>query len=177
MGVRSLSKALEGLPRREELLAAMKPATREAMNNPSSARWHDGDVVLDSAKAVDALLGREAVEEMSYQAVKKSMGPVMEPFLRVSLALFGTSPSTIYKRMNDSLKTVMQNVTASWAPRDEHSGTLTISHPDDVPEVSWASWKGSLRYVFDLCGAKDGTLVARQDLATPKTLVFECSWK
>lgn len=65
-------------------------------------------------------------------------------------ALFGTSPETIINRRNDSLGPVMKGVRTEWVK----SGRIIITHPDDVKEVSWPCWKGSLRFTYDLCGVK-----------------------
>jgi hypothetical protein len=175
MGVRSLAVGVSSLKCATDAFAAMKPETRAALESPSSTNWHDGMVVIDAAEAVLRLAGEAGVEEMNYTAVKRSLGPVMAPFLRVTLALFGASPDSIIKRMNDSLGAVMRGVRSEWQPSGPKSGRIIITHPDDVRDVSWPCWKGSLRFTYDLCGVK-GEIQPRRDAATPRTLVFDCTW-
>ncbi|HEY0883208.1 MAG TPA: hypothetical protein VGD87_16850 [Archangium sp.] len=69
-------------------------------------------------------------------AVKQSLGPLMAPLLKVTLALFGGSPETIIKRMNESIGTVMKAVTTVWTPTGTKSGRLVITYRDDVRPVS-----------------------------------------
>lgn len=176
MGIRSLASGVASMPCGKEALASMKPETRAALTNPSLASWHDGSIVIDAAEAVQRLAGDAGVDAMNYAAVKHSLGPVMAPFMKVTLALFGTSPATLLKRMNDSLGTVMKGVKADWVPATATSGRLTITHPDDVKPVSWPCWQGSLRFTFEMCGAV-GTVVPHPELASKRTLIFDCSWK
>jgi len=73
------------------------------MTNPSTARWHDGEGVLDSAQVVDALVGRAAVEEMSSQAVKSSRGArdvvgQLEGLVAVRVRLCGVKDGTLVER-------------------------------------------------------------------------------
>lgn len=175
MGVRSLAVGVASLPCGKQALEAMKPETRAALTTPSSANWHDGSVVIDAAEAVHTLAGDAGVESMNYQAVKQSLGPIMAPFIKVTLALFGTSPETIIKRMNDSLGTVMKGVRTEWVKSGPKSGRIIITHPDDVKEVSWPCWKGSLRFTYDMCGVK-GEINPHRASASTRTLVFDCSW-
>ena len=153
----------------------MTAQTRAALHEPSSSKWHDGSIVIDLAQAVHQFAGDEGVEAMNYAALKRSLGPVVAPFLKVSLALFGARPDTILKRFNESLGTVMTGVTTQWQPASSTAGRLVITHPDDVREVSWPCWKGSLRFIYDLCGVQ-GTISPMKELSSTRTLVFDCAW-
>lgn len=176
MGIRALAHGVSAMPCGAQALATMKPETRHALENPSSASWHDGSVVIDAAEAVQRLAGDRGVEDMNFTAVKQSLGPVLAPFFKVTLSLFGTSPSSLLKRMNDSLGAVMTGVRAEWSATGVTSGRLTITHPDDVKAVSWPCWRGSLRLIFELCGA-EGEIIAHPELSSVRTLVFDCHWK
>jgi hypothetical protein len=176
MGVRSLAVGVASLPCAKEALAAMKPETRGALENPSSANWHDGMVVIDASEAVHRFAGDAGVEAMNFTAVKQSLGPIIAPFLKVTLALFGASPDALIKRMNDSIGTVMKGVRTEWQPTGPKAGRLVITHPDDVRDVSWPCWKGSLGFVFDLCGVT-GEVKPVREASSIRTLVFDCSWK
>lgn len=154
----------------------MKPSTRQALDRPSAERWHDGAVVIDAAEAVHRLAGDAGVEAMNAAAVKQSLGPILAPFLKVTIALFGGAPDSILKRMNDSLRNVMDGVRSEWSSTGPKSGRLVISYPDEVMPVAWPCWKGSLSYIYELCGT-EGVVVAQADAATSRTIVFDCSWK
>jgi hypothetical protein len=176
LGIRSLSVGISSLACGADALLQMKIETQNALRNPNSAAWHDGSIVIDAAEAVDRLGGHVAVEEMNHTAAAKSLGPVIGPFVKVSLALFGASPATTFSRMNDSLMVVMKGVRTQWHPADKNSGRLTIFHGDIVAPVSWPCWRGALRFSYDLCGAT-GAVLSKPELANATTLVFDCSWK
>ena len=175
MGMRSLAVGVASLPCAKDALAAMKAETRAALENPSSTSWHDGSIVIDAAEAVHRFAGNEGVEAMNFAALKQSLGPVVAPFLKVTLTLFGGTPDTLIKRMNDSLSTVMKGVRTEWQPTGPRAGRLTITHPDDVRDVSWPCWRGSLRFTFDLCSVK-GEATPVREASTVRTLVFDCAW-
>ena len=175
MGLRALAVGVSSLPCADAAFAAMTPETRAALQNPSSIKWHDGSVVISVAEAVHRFAGDEGVEAMNYAALQRSLGPVMAPFLKVSLALFGAGPDTLLKRMNESLGTVMRGVTTQWQPASPTAGRLVITHPDVVRDVSWPCWKGSLRFIYDLCGV-EGSITPMKQSASTKTLAFDCAW-
>jgi len=132
--------------------------------------------VLEVAEVVKRFGGEQGVDDMSYIAVKRSLAPVMAPFLKVSLALFGASPETLFKRMNESLRAVMLGVTTEWSATGQQAGRLVVTHPDPIQDVSWSSWRGSLRFTFDLCGVT-GKIVDRPQFASANTLAFDLSWQ
>lgn len=140
-----------------------------------SARWHDGQVVIDSAECVQRLEGDEGVENMNFAAVKQSLGPLMAPFLSITLTLFGASPDSILKRTNNSLRSVMLNVETQWQVTGPSSGVLVVKYPDLVGDVSWSCWKGAIRFVYELCGAT-GEILRRTEGATDRTLLCDCTW-
>ena len=175
VGVRSLAVGIASLSCAREALAAMQPETRFALANPMSARWHDGFVVIDSANCAQRFAGDEGVETMNFVAVKQSLGPLMAPFLSITLTLFGASPDSILKRTNNSLRSVMLNVETEWKTTGADSGLLVTRYPDVVDDVSWPCWKGAIRFVYELCGV-EGDIVRRREGATDRTLLF-CSEK
>lgn len=176
VGVRSLAVGIASLSCGKEALAAVQPETRFALANPMSAKWHDGQVVIDSAECVKRLAGDEGVETMNFAAVKQSLGPLMSPFLSITLTLFGATPDSILKRTNNSLRSVILNVETEWQVTGPHSGLLVTKYPDAVVDVSWSCWKGAIRFVYELCGAT-GEIVRRREGATDRSLLFDCSWK
>lgn len=176
IGVRSLADGLAAQPYAAQVLDAVAPATRAALDNPRLTRWHDGSVVIDFAETIERLQGAEACELVHFQAVRHSLGPFITPFLRVSLAMGGGSPGFIYAQMNDTLGTVMSGPRIAWEEKTTRSGQLTIFHPDDLAKISWLSWRGSLRFVYFLANVA-GELTPRHDLAGPRSLVFDCSWR
>jgi hypothetical protein len=175
-GMRALAFGVSTMQCHQEALAAMRPETRAALERPQSAPWHDGALVIDAAEAVQRFAGDAGVEDMNYQAVKRSLGPLVAPFVKISLTLFGAQPGTIYARMNENLTTVMKGVRTEWvqAPGAKQ-GRLTITHPDDIRPIAWPSWTGSLRFTFDLCGVA-GTITPVPGAATIRTVVFDASW-
>lgn len=175
VGMRSIRYGLETTGRLRDVEAKLQEASRAALEAPHSSAWHDGSVVVDISLAIQSVLGDAAVEQVYYQAIKRSLGPWMEPFLKVMMALTGSKPEAVLARMNQSLKPIMQGVHTEWTQTSPDGGTLVVVHEDEVKPVSFFAWGGSLRYSFDLCGAK-GTVTPKMPSPDNKRFTFELSW-
>jgi hypothetical protein len=175
VGVQSMSRALALTGKAEQVLARCGPQTRAALDKPHLESWHDGSVVVDLSLAIQAELGDAAVDEVYYQAVKRNLGPVMEPFLKVMLMLGGRKPETVLSKMNASLASIMKGVRTEWTPTGPKAGVLTVIHEDEVKPVSFFAWGGSLRYSFDLVGVK-GRVTPRMPSPDNKRFTFDLSW-
>jgi hypothetical protein len=112
-------------------------------------------VVVDLTIAMDQVMGGDAIEEVYYDHVRRSVGPLLAPFVKVALALAGKDPRTIYKRMDDMMLSVVKGVKCSWAEESATSGVLSVLYVrDEVKLPSLRAWSGVIRYTFDLCEVK-----------------------
>lgn len=175
IGMRSLAAGLEASGRAREVLEQCQPATRDALLNPMANSWHDGSAVVDVSVVMERLLGEAAVDEVYYQAVKRSLGPVMEPFMRVMLIVTGRKPQAVFSRMNSSLAPVMKGVQVLWQQASPTSGVITVQHQDEVAPVSFVAWAGSFRYTFDLIGIP-GTITPKRPSPDNREFRFDVSW-
>lgn len=175
IGIRSLAAGLEATGRRTEVLALCTAETQRVLSAPMSSPWHDGSVVVDVSVAMEAVLGEAAVSEVYFWAIKHSLGPVMEPLLKVLLIISGRRPAAVFSRMNGTLSSVMKGVQVKWAPTSERSGVITVLHEDEVKPVSFAAWAGSLRYTFELVGVP-GTVNPRRPSPDNREFQFDINW-
>lgn len=175
VGLKALVEVLRARPDVEQVLSRVSPETRAALDKPSLSKWHDGGVVFDVTLAMDAVMGGDAIEHVYYEHVRRSIGPLMAPFVKIALSLAGKDPRTIYKRMDEMMGSMVKGVSTRWDERAPTSGVLTLTHRDEVKVPSIRAWAGVLRYPFDLCEVK-GTLTPRLEGFDGHHLVYELSW-
>jgi hypothetical protein len=176
IGIRSLATSLKKTGRTEKVLERCQPATREALLKPSSAAWHDGEVIVDMTLAIQAVDGEAGVADVFYQGIKYSLGPFLEPFLRVFITISGQKPENLFSRMDSTLQPVMRGLKTGWQAAGKKAGVITIVHDDVMLPISRVAWASSLRYNFDLSSSL-GTVVPRQVSGPSREFLFDASWK
>jgi hypothetical protein len=175
VGLKALVEVLKARPDAEPVFARVSPPTRAALDRPSLSKWHDGSVIFDLTLTMDAVMGGDAIEDAYYEHVRRSVGPLMAPFVKVALSLAGKDPRTIYKRMDDMMGSMVKGVSSAWQETTATSGVLTLHHRDEVKVPSVRAWAGVLRYPFDLCEVK-GQVRPRLEGFDGHHLVYELSW-
>lgn len=97
---------------KEAIFSSLSPETKEALQNPNSKRWHQGMVVEEIVTALFRVGGAAKVEDMNYLLASRSFGPILNPLLKVVVAISGASPSTLFKFLPQavSVKVVVASV-------------------------------------------------------------------
>lgn len=175
MHVAGLAKALEKLGYLPGVLARVSEATRAALERPWDARWHPGAVLVEASDAVVALEGGLALEAMTYEMTRQSFGPVLRPLISVALALTGNDPAALFSRVDESLKVAMRGVDVTWE-REGRGGTLSLTYPIPLPPDSVASWRGVVRFLFELARCSTGRLAHHELLNGLRTLRLRLTW-
>lgn len=158
--VRALANALTSLQLRDRVLPLVPPSTRASLTDPGLVRVHDGAVALH---VCTALADEGLSEKLFEEQLRRTLGSVLGPLLKVMMALAGNSPAAAFSRLDDMFKVLMSGVTPSWAPSSASSGVVTIAYPADVTVDRFAAhgWAGALRYAYEIAGVK-GTAVPQQ---------------
>ena len=86
-------------------------------------------------------------------AVKGAVAPVAMPLIKVTVAVFGSSPGTILGRASSFGATALRGVELQWKPTGDRAGELICTYPEPVPRAYDALWKGTLKFVFELTKA------------------------
>lgn len=176
MHVNGLVKVLDALGYRAEVQAKVSPGTRAALERPYDARWHPGTVLVEVSDAVIALKGGPALEVMTYEMTKQSFGPVLRPLISVALALTGNDPASIFSRVGESLKVAMRGVEVHWDANGPKAGTLAITYPMALPPDAVESWRGVVRFLFELAKNPDGRVAQHEQANGARTLRLQLAW-
>lgn len=171
-GFVSAAKRLNVLEKALPLLAA---PTRHVLEHPFDQKWVPAQVIQDLTARVADAYGPETLDELNFMMTKDSLGKLVLPMLKVALAITGSSPATVFSRLNDSVKVAMQGVTTKWVAEGANAGRVTVRYPEAPPPVVHHSWRGIFRFAFELTG-KQGQLTAHRYVDEGKTLELDVTW-
>lgn len=174
--VAGFRKALQDLGLLEQVSARLQPSTRAVLDAPHSRRTHDAGVLKDLSDTLYAVAGNEVSQQHAYLMARDSLGKILVPMFKVALALTGRTPATLLSRVPDSVHQALRGVKAVWKPEGPNGGALQIDYPEPVTAVAAVTWRGTLRFLFELL---EGTPahIERIDLTNElRTIVIVVRW-
>ena len=147
------------------------------VENPWSETWHPALHMEALGDAAIAAIGGAAFEELAYGAVRDRFGPIVLPMLKSTLASSNRSPAAVLSKLESVVTVAMRGVGISWKPEPEspNEGLLQINYPRPVAAHVEGSWRGVLRYVFEVTQATGRVERSRQS-PTGNSLQYLVSW-
>ena len=175
VNVASLAKALESSGRRKEIDALLSPEARAVLADPHSARWHPGKLAVEMWMAVVKLGGAKWLEELNYEMTKKSFGPIVGSVVKIGLTLSGSSPATIFSRLDSLVSVALKGLRFEWKPGGAQAGVETITYPCAMPkEAVEAGWRGIIRVGGEMSGKT--IRIDRFEAESDRRFRLEVSW-
>jgi hypothetical protein len=130
------------------------------------------DIVCD-------VLGDDSLEELAAMTVRRSVGPLLRTAVEGTLRLFGTSPLSLFSRLDKLTGSTVRGIAFSWEAVGPRSGITTVTYPDsrDVPISTFVAMRAGFINVFELCGST-GTVrfTERVDSPPRNTARFAITW-
>lgn len=157
-----------------ELKAKLAPHVLELVDNPWGKTWHEAYDLEALGEAALATVGAEAFQEAAYVASRDRFGPIVLPMLKKSLEASNRSPVAILSRMPSLVNISMHHVEMVWKPDFGNSGMLQVNYPRPVAPHVEGSWRGVLRYVFEVTQSTGRVERSRQP--APNILQYLISW-
>jgi hypothetical protein len=141
----------------DEVRARLSAEALQKVDKPPLAiSWFDSRLSNEITQVVYDLRGRDAVREMGRVITSQSIARVLRPLVASSMSLFGTTPATLLSRLETFSSLMVRNADFSWTPKDERSGTMTLSHGVPLPDAAYALWEGVFLYMFELAQSPTG---------------------
>jgi hypothetical protein len=168
--------------RRENKLEAvygrLPEATRRLVDDlPLASTWVDFADWEPFLRALEAVVGLDGVLRMSRDTLHQDsfMSP-LRPMLAGVLRLFGTSPATLYRHLDEMVKSNVKGMKFVFEDETERSGIMRVSYDVDheVPGCVFVSCQAALETVIELCGARG--VVAPPERTGPATVRFRIRW-
>ncbi|MBX7100074.1 MAG: hypothetical protein K1X89_20335 [Myxococcaceae bacterium] len=138
-------KALREAGHFDSVLAALSPELKAAAQSPYGQSWWPGKVNEGIVAALCAVHGEQAVEQVGFLSVQRSIGPLVMPFLRVLIAVTGADPKSVFSKLGQFSTSSTRGVSIDWKPGEGTRGEITVTYPTPVDPAVKALWRGGLR--------------------------------
>jgi hypothetical protein len=162
--------------RLEAVLAKVPPAVAKlARDPPLPSTWLDVQLVEPILCALQELDGTQAVLRMARDELRADIIAPLRGLIGGVLRLFGTSPATVYARMNDMVKTQVRGMDFRFEPR-ERSGVMEVGYDvqREIPSCLFVACTAALEMVLELCGVQGR--VGDPERLDRATVRFRISW-
>jgi hypothetical protein len=140
----------------DAVLAIVPPDTAALMRDPPlPGSWMHGRHMHDVVVAVNAIGGLTAVRELTRRGTEDARKPYMN-IVEGVLKLFGTSPATLFKRMNSLVSSILEGVTFRYTAVTERSGVMDVEWEVDyeMPACEFVGLVPTFQTLLSACGAK-----------------------
>jgi hypothetical protein len=173
--VNGIRKGLEKLGFAAEVIAAVSPATREALSHGSTFKFHPGPTMDEVLEVLSKLRGPDAVAALMEETTRSSLEGIVAPLARMYLTFKGSEPSVLFERFNDLLRGTTRGITAKWTPTGPRQGRIDFTYVMAVAASAAHGWRGAVRYMFTFCGAV-GEVSVEAPSADRKTVSLAVRW-
>jgi hypothetical protein len=173
--VAGIVRALKAFGWFDEVLAAVGPVSRAALESPQATKYHPGPAMDEVMARLMTLHGETGPEQVMQKVTQQSLEGIVAPLARVFLSLTGNSPRVLFSRFDALLSATARGLHASWVDdAGEQGGTLTILYDLPTTRAMASAWKGALQHVLIFCRTT-GTISIRDSLQ-PHSVVLHASW-
>ncbi|MDX2012976.1 MAG: hypothetical protein SFW67_22470 [Myxococcaceae bacterium] len=156
------------------VMARLSEAQQAIVASPWSKGWWPGEVAEGIAQAVLEVHGPETLERVGFEAVTRSVGPIITPLISVIGAIFGLTPPSLFERMADLSSTSIKGVSLAWRSTAPTEGTLTVTYPIPLAPLHAPLWRGACRYILETARV-EGRVTGSH--VSGSTLTLAVSWR
>jgi hypothetical protein len=161
----------------EAVMARVPPEVAElARDPPLASTWIDYQRIEPIMVALAEIEGTQAVLRMSRDELKAELTTPLRHMISGVLRLFGTSPATVYGRLNDMVKTSARGMDFQFEPQFDRAGVMTVRYDveREIPFCMFVSCVASLEKVLELCGVHGR--VGDPERVNHSTARFRINW-
>ena len=162
------------IKQRVKAFAEIPPASLQILENVWSDAWHPATHLEAFAAAVVKVHGPETAEELAYRAMKDRFESIIMPMLKRSLETSNRSPAAILSRLGGLVEMGMRGLDILWED-EKQGGILQIKYPRGVTSTVDLSWRGVLRFVFEVTQST-AKIVEFFHSETRTTLQYKIVW-
>jgi hypothetical protein len=162
--------------KRDAVMALVPPETAALIASPPLAgSWMDLGHIFQIVFAMEKLGGLAAVRDLAKKGTDDARKPYMS-IVESVLKLFGTSPATLFKRMNSLVSSFIEGVEYNYTPKTDRSGFMEAHYHADyeIPMCVFVSLIPTFQILLDACGAKGS--VGTPERTGPTKGRFLISW-
>jgi hypothetical protein len=174
--IRSYLKLIASDGRTPALLEHVPPETKLLVATPPLAStWTDWKHMLALNAAIEELWGIAGVRDYSRRNIVDTRGFnawMIESLLR----LFGTSPPTILKRLNESIRSTCEGIEYNYIAGSERACSVESRYASDepIPDSIFIGSIATLEEILRLCRVQGK--VSEPERLTPNSARFSLRW-
>ncbi len=142
---------------------------------PNPITWLDSSLLVELLEIVVKLRGAEAGRRLVFDATRTSIGRMIEPVLKTTLSIFGSSPASLMSRLSTLTMLTDRGSHYRYQPRGDNSGELCVELTVAMPKTFWEAWLGVIDFGLDLCGTTGQGRLASQ-AADGKSAIYLVEW-
>jgi hypothetical protein len=174
--LRSFVSILEREGKRDAVIALVPPDTADLMRSPPLAgSWMDATHIHKIIQAVETLGGLPAVRELARKVTDDARQGYMFVVEGV-LKLFGTSPATLFKRMNSLVASFLEGTDYRYTAKTDRSGEMVVEYSADyeIPICVFVSLVPAFQTLLSACGVTG--IVGPPERLGPAKVRFQIQW-
>ncbi|HEX4460189.1 MAG TPA: hypothetical protein VIA18_19560 [Polyangia bacterium] len=139
---------------RAAIVARVPPETAALMAAPPlGGSWMDFITMLHITEAMEAVGGMAGVRDLARKGTNEARKPYMG-VVETVIKLFGTSPATLFKRMNSLVGSFIRGIDFQYIAKSERSGVMEVTFLPEypIPMCVFVSQAPSYQALFETCG-------------------------
>lgn len=142
----------------ERVTSKVSVATREKiLKPPSPLSWMDSAPIDEVQTALGEIGGRELLVEFGALSARAFGGSMIQPVIRAAFLLFGETPAAAFANLDNFFTLATRGISFRWRQVTAKEGVVEARFAGaDTPQAAFHVLQGSLRFVFEISGAKDG---------------------
>ncbi|MFO0620173.1 MAG: hypothetical protein U0745_02165 [Polyangia bacterium] len=133
----------------------VSPATRKLIDDPPpQSSWMPGAAIIELDAALYDLRGADACARCSRECSEVAGNTILRSITEGMLRLFGTSPATLFERMNQVVSTSVRGVEYVYTAQTAKSGRMLVRYPQcsNLPHSVFVAISGGLAGTFGFLG-------------------------
>jgi hypothetical protein len=141
-----LNRVLEQVPKETAALI---------QNPPLPSTWVEAALLEPVFSVVERIEGDGTLRRMSREALRDELLPPLRHMVSAFVRLLGASPETIYRHLNDLIKTSVVGLDIGFTPTSTRSGVVVASFDvtKEIPGCIFIALIATLEVVLEICGA------------------------
>jgi hypothetical protein len=161
----------------EAVLARVPPSTAALLREPPlPGSWIDGMDMVRIVSAIEMVAGLDAVRRCGRETIEDIL-PKHHTLVTGLLRLFGATPATLFRRVNDLMRTSAEGIHYTYTPTGERSGLMEVRYdvPGELPMCAFLNGMTLFMVLFALAGVNNGVIGDPQRRG-PAIVAYQLQW-
>ena len=164
--------------KKTDAVIARLPAPTAALlrEPPLPGAWIDGMDMVRIVSAIEMVAGLDAVRRCGKETIEDLL-PKHHTLVTGLLRLFGATPATLFRRVNDLMRTSVEGINYTYTPKDERSGVMEVRYnvPGELPMCAFVNGMTLFMVLFSLAGVRNG-FIGDPQRRGPATVAYQLRW-